>query len=107
MPDRKKNTLGIMQDSIFFFRSFAVRKSVRNTAGFLGILPPPQFNHKNVSPHTCSSSFANFCGSHLLSKGTFIREKVARRSTASSKIGTASPRSQTLLKLFFVTNFHH
>ena len=42
MPDRKKNTLGIMQDSIFFFRSFAARKSVRNNAGFLGTLPPPR-----------------------------------------------------------------
>ncbi len=40
MPDRKNITLGIMQDYIFFFRSFAVWKSVRNTAGFLGILPP-------------------------------------------------------------------
>ncbi len=31
-----------MQDSIFFFRSFAIRRSVRKTAGFLGILPPPR-----------------------------------------------------------------
>ncbi len=42
MPERKK-TLGIMQDSFFFFRSFAVRKSVRNRVGFLGILPPPLY----------------------------------------------------------------
>ena len=34
-----------MQDFIFFFRSFAVWISVRNTAGFLGILPPPPFPH--------------------------------------------------------------
>ncbi len=40
-----------MQDFIFFFRSFAVWISVRNTAGFLGILPPPP------SPSFMFSSF--------------------------------------------------
>ena len=40
-----------MQDSILFFRSFAARKSFRNNAGFLGILPPPRvYKVKNVSP---------------------------------------------------------